>query len=91
MRFVNDAIIEPANFEQTSTYNSTAKPYKSSMVYPVEFQREREGLRIRLPLLRRPLLLERGTDRLAKRRPDDGQVSEHLPVQLLHVEPDKGD
>ena len=40
--------------------------------FPFEFQREREGLREWLPLLRRTLLLERGADGMAKCRPDDG-------------------
>ena len=40
--------------------------------FPFEFQREREGLREWLPLLRREVLLERGADGLVKRGSDDG-------------------
>ena len=89
MRFVNDAIIEPANFEQTSTYNSTAKPYKTCMVLPVVFQRERKGLREWLPLLRGKVLLERVADRLVECRPNDGQVPGNLTVCVLYMEPRK--
>ena len=48
--------------------------------FPVGFQREGEGPRIRLPLLWCKVLLERGADRMAERRPDGGQVPGHFAV-----------
>ena len=56
------------------------------MVLPVEFQRERKGLREWLPLLRGEVLLERVADGLDERRPNGRQVSQHFSIQLLHVE-----
>ena len=45
-----------------------------------EFQREREGLREWLPLLRCEVLLVGGFDRVARCGSDDGQVSKYFTV-----------
>ena len=54
--------------------------------FSFKFQREREGLREWLPLLRRTVLLERAADRVVERRPDGRQVPIFKPIQLLRME-----
>lgn len=57
------------------------------MIKSYVIQREREGLRKRLPLLRRAVPLERVANGLAERGSDGRQVPQYFAIQLLYVEP----